>query len=108
MQNRQKQYEYPFAVVMSEELLTVREAAHRLGIAATSLYQWLGQSDSGTLIMGGQPVTVDYFQGGPKGQGRIRITAGEIERLKDLMRVRPAGISLAGPLPDKSITLASR
>ena len=37
----------------------------------------------------GQPVTIEYFQGGPRGQGRIKIEAGEIERLKDLMRVRP-------------------
>jgi hypothetical protein len=90
VQSRQKQREHSFFLVMSEELLTIRDSAHRLGIAATSLYQWLGQSDSGTLVMRGQPVTVDYLQGGPKGQGRIRIAAGEIERLKDLMRVHPS------------------
>jgi hypothetical protein len=34
-------------------------------------------------------VTINYLQGGPQGQGRIKIEAGEVERLKELMRVRP-------------------
>jgi len=74
---------------MSEEFLTAQEAARRLGIAVASLYDWLGQSDRGLLVIRGQPVTIDYLQGGAQGQGRIRIAAGEVERLMDLMRVRP-------------------
>jgi len=53
------------------------------------MYQWLADSDTGTLVIRGQPVTIDYLQGGPKGQGRIKIEAREVERLKELMRVRP-------------------
>ena len=53
------------------------------------MYQWLADSDAGTLVIRGQPVTIDYFQGGRNGQGRIKIEAFEIERLKELMRVRP-------------------
>jgi hypothetical protein len=74
---------------MSEEFLTAQEAAGRLGIAVASLYDWLGQSDRGLLVIRGQPVTIDYLQGGAQGQGRIRIEAGEVERLQNLMRVRP-------------------
>ncbi len=53
------------------------------------MYQWLADSDGGTLLIRGQPVTVDYFQGGRVGQGRIKIEPKEVERLKELMRVRP-------------------
>ena len=53
------------------------------------MYQWLAESDAGTLVIRGQPVTVDYFQGGRRGQGHIRIEAAEVERLRELMRVRP-------------------
>ncbi len=74
---------------MAEELLTAQEAARRLGLAVTTLYDWLGQSDRGLLLIRGQPVTVRYLQAGPQGQGRIRLEAGEVERLKELMRVRP-------------------
>lgn len=74
---------------MSPELLTTREAARRLGISTACLYDWLAQSNAGRFVLRGQPVTIDYLQGGPRGQGRIRIEVGEIERLKDLMRVRP-------------------
>jgi hypothetical protein len=74
---------------MTDELLSTSEAARRLGIAATSLYDWLAQSDAGTLVIRGQQVTVDYLQGGAKGQGRIKIDVREVERLKDLMRVHP-------------------
>jgi len=74
---------------MSEELLSAMEAARRLGIAVTSLYDWLGQSDRGLLVLRGQPVAINYLQGGPQGQGRIHLEAAEVERLKDLMRVRP-------------------
>ena len=74
---------------MSDELLPAQEAARRLGISVASLYDWLSQSDHGEFFVRGQPVTIDYLQGGPKGQGRIKIEAGELERLKDLQRVRP-------------------
>jgi predicted site-specific integrase-resolvase len=74
---------------MPADLLTPFEAAQRLGITVTTLYDWLGQSDRGLLMVRGQTVTIDYFQGGAKGQGRIRIEEAEVERIKELMRVRP-------------------
>jgi hypothetical protein len=74
---------------MTDELLTAREAALRLGVSLTTLYGWFGQSDRGLLVVRGRPVTVGYLQGGPRGQGRIRVEASEVERLKDLMRVVP-------------------
>lgn len=70
-------------------LLSACEAARRLGIATTSLYQWLGDSDAGTFRIRGEFVRIAYFQGGPQGQGRIRIETNEVERLLDLMRSRP-------------------
>ena len=73
----------------SDQLLDADKSARRLGITRTCLYDWLGQSDRGLLVIRGQPVTVNYFQGGPRGQGRIRIEASEIERLMELMRVVP-------------------
>src|SRR5437763_1715334 len=77
---------------MAEELLSAREAARRLGIAVATLYDWLGRSDRGLLVLRGRPVTVGYLQGGPRGQGRIRVEAGEVERLRDLLdgATRPA------------------
>jgi len=74
---------------MAEPLLPPAEAARRLGITVATLYDWLGRSDRGLLVIRGRPVTVDYLQGGPRGQGRIRIEAAEVERVKELMRVRP-------------------
>ncbi len=74
---------------MGNDLLTTTEAARRLGISRGSLYEWLAQSDAGGLIIRGQPVTIDYLQGGAHGQGRISIEAKEIDRLRELMRVRP-------------------
>ena len=71
------------------ELLPAAEAAQRLGIATTSLYDWLAQSNEGVFTIRGQSVTIDYFQGGPKGQGRIRIEVSEVERLLSMMRVMP-------------------
>lgn len=76
---------------MSEKhrnLLTVREASSRLGISPTTLYDWLGRSKHGLLIVRGSVVTIDYFQGGPQGQGRIAIESSEVERILELMRVR--------------------
>jgi hypothetical protein len=75
---------------MSKELLTSRDAARRLGISVPRLYEWLALSDRGDFQLRGAPVTIDYFQGGAKGQGRIRIAAKEVDRLLGLMRVWPA------------------
>jgi transposase-like protein len=74
---------------MSEELLSSAEAARRLGIAPTTLYDWLGQSRCQRLVIRGQSVSIRYYQGGAKGQGRIRIDAAEVERIKGLLEVRP-------------------
>lgn len=75
--------------MLSQIFLSPRAAAARLGISVTTLYDWLGQSDRGLLVIRGQVVTIDYYQGGPRGQGRIRIDTAEIARLQELMRVRP-------------------
>ena len=53
--------------------------------------------DSGELIIRGQPVTIEYYQGGAKGQGRIRIAAAEVERLTELMRVRTQPVAPRRP-----------
>jgi hypothetical protein len=74
---------------MPEDLLTAAEAAHRLGVTVTTLYDWLGQSDRGLLVIRGRPVTIGYFQGGPRGQGHIRIESFEVARVRELMRVHP-------------------
>lgn len=70
-------------------MLTVADAAERLGVTAATLYDWLGRSDRGLLVICGRPVTISYFQGGPRGQGRIRIEAAEVDRVRELMRVVP-------------------
>jgi transposase-like protein len=74
---------------MSDVLLTTSTAAEKLGITVTTLYDWLSQSDRGDLVIRGENVTVDYLQGGPKGQGKIVIEASEVTRIRNLMRVRP-------------------
>ncbi len=74
---------------MATDLLVAKEAAQRLGIGIGQLYEWLRMSNDGDLAIGGQFTTIEYFQGGPKGQGRIRISAAEVERLIELTRVRP-------------------
>ncbi len=71
----------------NEEMLTPKQAASRLGVTTTTLYDWLGQSRRGLFVLRGRPVTVEFFQTGAKGQGRIRIVAREVERLLELMRV---------------------
>ncbi len=74
---------------MPDALLSAKEAAQRLGVAPATLYGWLGLSDCGLLVICGQRVTIRYYQGGPSGQGRIRIESSEVERLKELTRVVP-------------------
>ena len=73
----------------SSHLLSAQETAERLGIAISTLYDWLSQSDYGQLVIRGQSVSVDYFQGGSRGEGKIQIEVAEVERIKDLMRVKP-------------------
>ena len=75
---------------MADDLLFATEAARRLGISTSRFYDWLSLSDLGQFNIRGQPITIDYFQGGPKGQGPIRIAAREVERLIEASRVRPA------------------
>jgi hypothetical protein len=82
---------------MDDDLLTAQEAARRLGITPVTFYDWLGRSDHGLLVIRGQRVTVDYLQGGANGQGRIIISAGEVERIKELMRVRPRQLPVRQP-----------
>lgn len=82
---------------MADNLLDAREAAQRIGISRTTLYDWLAQSDVGEFVIRGQNVSINYLQGGRNGQGRIQIEAGEIERLKDLMRVRPRRVVTRRP-----------
>ena len=74
---------------MEVEYVSVREAARRLGIQPSTLYDWLGRADYGLLEIQGEKVAIEYFQTGAKGQGRIRIAACEVERLREMMRVRP-------------------
>ena len=74
---------------MSGVLLSPKQASEHLGIAVATLYDWLGQSDWGVLQIRGQPATIGYYQGGPRGQGRIRIDELEVERIRELMRVIP-------------------
>ena len=76
-------------VATSDDLLFSAEAARRLGISRATFYDWLAQSDAGALLIRGQSVTIDYYQGGARGQGRIMISVSEIERLQELMRVEP-------------------
>ena len=83
---------------MTDDLLSANEAARRLGITTATLYDWLAQSDVGTLIIRGQPVTINYFQGGTKGQGRIKLEVGEI---KPPQRSN-ASASSAGVSPDNT------
>lgn len=74
---------------MSSDLLSAQQSAQRFGISVASLYDWLARSDSGEFVVRGQPYTIEYFQGGARGQGRIQIEVSEIERLREAMRVRP-------------------
>ena len=82
---------------MTGELLAAREAALRLGIAVASLYDWLARSDAGEFVLRGRSFTINYFQGGARGQGRIQIEETEIERLLEAMRVHPQAVRQRRP-----------
>ena len=74
---------------MSNDFLTATEAARCLGVAVATFYDWLARSDAGLLVIREQPVTIRYFQGGARGQGRIRLETAEVQRLRELFRVQP-------------------
>lgn len=82
---------------MSRDLLTAAAAAERLGVRRPTLYEWLGLSDHGLFVVRGRPATIEYFQGGGRGQGKILIEASEVERLKELMRVNPQPATIRRP-----------
>lgn len=84
-----REFKFHLAPVMDDQLLSTQEAARRLGISVLTIYGWLDLSNRGLLVIRGQQAVIGYLQGGPKGQGRIKISAGEVERVKELMRVRP-------------------
>jgi len=73
---------------MVHQLLNSKEAAESLGVSVLTLYDWLTQSDRGAFMIRGEKVTIDYFQGGRNGQGRIKVAVDEIDRLIALMRVK--------------------
>lgn len=74
---------------MKTDLLTSEQAANALGISVLTLYEWLSHSDAGEFQIRGQSVSIEYYQGGRRGQGRIRIAESEVDRLMSLMRVQP-------------------
>jgi len=74
---------------MATDWLTARQAAEELGISVLTFYDWLTQSDRGEFVLRGQALVINYFQGGRRGQGRIRIEKSEIGRIKEEMRVKP-------------------
>ncbi|WP_339687958.1 DNA-binding protein [Gimesia maris] len=74
---------------MATDWLTAQQAAEELGISVLTFYDWLAQSDRGEFVLRGTAVEIKYFQGGRRGQGRIRIEISEIKRLKEEMRVKP-------------------
>ena len=74
---------------MEREYCNSAEAAKRLGISRLTLYCWLYKSDSGDFLIRGKPFTIEYLQGGAAGQGRIKISSAEIDRLLEAMRVQP-------------------
>jgi hypothetical protein len=82
---------------MSDELLSTTETARRLGVSRATLYAWLGESDNGCFLLRGQPVTIQYLQSSARGQGRIKIEAQEVARLRDLMRVHPSPQTVRRP-----------
>ena len=87
---------------MVMELLSSHQAASWLGISTATLYDWLSQSDAGTFAIRGQPLSINYYQGGRKGQGRIKIDRQEVERLLGLMRVSPRSTPVRQPPTKKA------
>lgn len=80
----------PFSSLsVAKLLLNSRDAAAALGVSVATLYAWLAQSDAREFQVRGQPFTIDYLQGGRRGQGRIRIESSEIDRLLEAMRAIP-------------------
>jgi hypothetical protein len=80
---------------VNERLLTVEEAAARLRIRPTTLYDWLGRSDRGLLVLRGRSAAIRYFQSGAQGQGRILIPEEELDALLQAM----TSPRTASPLP---------
>ena len=74
---------------MASELLNSAGAAKDLGISVATLYEWLARSRTNEFLVRGRTFSINYFQGGSRGQGRIQIEASEIARLKEAMRVHP-------------------
>ena len=74
---------------MSQQLLSSKEAAEMLGVSVLTLYGWLAQSNVGEFEIRGEMTTIEYFQGGKRGQGRIQIDRAEVQRLQELMKVKP-------------------
>jgi hypothetical protein len=74
---------------MPEDFLTAAESASRLGVTRATMYAWLGLSRRNLLEIRGQRVTIEFFQTGAKGQGRIRLDAREVERIREFLRVKP-------------------
>ena len=74
---------------MPSDLLNAREAAQRLGISVHTLYGWLSASSKGRLEIHNRPLSINYFQTGRRGQGRIKIESQEIDRLLLLMQPKP-------------------
>ncbi len=89
------------SVPIATPLLTSAHAADHLGISVLTLYDWLTQSDSGEFQIRGQQVTIDYFQGGRRGQGRIKLSDHEVQRLLNLMRVQPKPPRTRRSVPSK-------
>ena len=86
-----------YVIPMVSKRLPSDEAAARLGISRATLYDWLSQSNAGSFILCGVGVTINYYQSGRRGQGRIQIDASEIERLLSLMKITP------DPLPHRTV-----
>ena len=87
---------------MDMQLLSSHQAASWLGISTATLYDWLSQSDAGTFAIRGQPLSINYYQGGRKGHGRIKIHRQEVERLLGLMRVSPRSTPVRRPPTKKA------
>jgi len=86
----------------NNSLFSAELAAEQLGVSVPTLYGWLNQSDVGEFIIRGIPTTIEYYQGGRRGQGRIKMHAQEVERLLSMMRVVPKMPSRRRNTPKKT------